>query len=325
MEQGVLRRKAAVRAVAPECGGADNAWPLAMARAARDAMALRLDVTRISVQRLSLTEVLELPPELALITVLEGPGEGLGVLALAPAVLAGLIEAQTIGRVSANPVQARKPTRTDAAMVAGVFDRALEGLETALLAEDDLIWAAGFRYASFLEDPRPLGLLLEDVPYRVLQAEVSLGGGLKGGTVLLALPAEGRGRRPDQGQAVPEAAAELVFSTALGEQVMAADCALEAVLYRMTIPLSAVMGLKVDDLVPLPMAALDRIGLDGIGGRQLAVGKLGQNRGMRAVRLAGEARAAAPLATGKASAVAGFSSPTQAPPEAGIPRLMGTG
>ena len=49
-----------------------------------------------------------------------------------------------------------------------MVDAALEGLEIALAEEADLIWADGFRYASFLDDPRPLGLLLEDIAYRCL-------------------------------------------------------------------------------------------------------------------------------------------------------------
>jgi flagellar motor switch protein FliM len=103
---------------------------------------------------------------------------------------------QTMGRISPQPPVPRKPTRTDAAMVAGFVDSALQDLELSLASDADLIWAGGFRYASYLDDPRPLGLLLEDVPYRVLAAEVSLSRGAKAGQVLLALPAEGRGKRP---------------------------------------------------------------------------------------------------------------------------------
>ncbi len=287
MDQNVIRRKlAATLAAVPEPGGADKAWPLSLARAARDEMQLALTVSGLTMTRQSLPELLDLPPKLSLIAVLEGPEEGLGVLIISPAVMAGLIEAQTVGKVSAAAVPLRKPTRTDAAMVATYLDAALAGLEVALLQEDDLIWAGGFRYASFLDDPRPLGLLLEDIDYRVIEAELTLAGGAKTGSVVLALPADGRGRKPQRPHgAVPELGAAMVFQAAIAEQVMAADCELGAVLYRMTIPLSAVMQLKIGDIVPLPSAALDQIALEGIDGRGLGSGKLGQNRGMRAVRL----------------------------------------
>ncbi|MGB8814259.1 MAG: FliM/FliN family flagellar motor switch protein [Paracoccaceae bacterium] len=286
-QSAVIRRKtAAAQTVVPETGGAEKAWPLALARAARDGMSLVVDVPKLHCLRRSLTELLDMPPDLALIAILEGPGEALGVLMVDQAVLAGLIEAQTVGKVSASMTAPRKPTRTDAAMVAGYLDAALMGLETSLIEEEDQVWAGGFRYASFLEDPRPLGLLLEDVTYRVMQAEVALGGGAKSGTVLLALPAQGRGRRPKRSiKLAAEPGAALLFKAALREQVMASDCVLQAVLYRMTIPLSAVMGLKIGDVVPLPMAALDKIALEGIDGTRRGTCKLGQNRGMRAVRV----------------------------------------
>ena len=163
MAGDVIRRKVAVaRAMALEGGpGADRGWRLALARAANDEIGLAMEVTRLAIERRSLADLLELVPERALIAVLEGPCEGLGLIALAPPVLAAMIEQQTIGRVAAGPVAPRRPTRTDAAMVAGLIDRALADLETGLEQDMDRVWAAGFRYASFLDDPRPLGLLLE--------------------------------------------------------------------------------------------------------------------------------------------------------------------
>ncbi|MDZ4138238.1 MAG: FliM/FliN family flagellar motor switch protein [Erythrobacter sp.] len=278
--------------------GADKAWPLALARASRDAMALGMEVTRLVARHQSLAELLEAPPDLALIAVLEGPHDSLGMIAISPTVMAGLIESQTIGKVSTVVAPARRPTRTDAAMVADWIERALQRLEAALAADDDLIWTSGFSYASFMDDPRPLGLLLEDVDYRVLEAEVSLASGAKTGGIILALPARGQGRRPVRQAAVaPDQGAAALFSQALGDQVMAAGCSLQAVLYRMTIPLSAVMRLEAGDVVPLPVTSLDQIEIEGIDGRPMAQGKLGQHRGMRAVRLtqmAGEARPPAP-------------------------------
>lgn len=302
VDQGVIRRKLAARqAVAADSCGAEKAWPLALARAARDGMGLVLQVARQVIERRSLAELLELAPERALIAVLEGPGDSLGVVCISPPLLAGLIEAQTTGKVSANPAPARKPTRTDAAMVAGFLDQALAGMEAALAEEADLVWAGGYRYASFLDDPRPLGLMLEDVSYRVFEAEVALGGGVKSGGLMLAVPAQGRGRKP-MPAAAPTAdptAQAMVFSAAFGEQVMASNCTLQAVMARLTVPLSAVMGLELGMVVPLGSAALDRIDLEGMDGRKLGCGKLGQNRGMRAVRLSGEAAAdgAKPTAT----------------------------
>lgn len=285
----VIRRKVQrAAAVQSEGGpGADRCWRLALARAARDTMGLALEVRHLTLIRRSQAELLELPPDLAFLAMLEGPGDGLGLLALSPSVLASMIEVQTMGRVSPQPVAARKPTRTDAAMVAAMIDAALSGLEEALAEEADLVWAGGFRYASFLDDARPLGLLLEDHPYRVLTAGVALADGVRLGEVLLALPAEGRGRRPDRkpGALDHAAIAGPVFSAALSDAVMGADAALQAVICRMQLPLHAVMRLAAGDVLTLAQSTLDQITLEGSDGRTVGQGRLGQNRGLRALRL----------------------------------------
>lgn len=315
---GVIRRKLRIArdnavALAAEGGpGADRSWRLALARSAQDILSLPLDVPRLSMWRRSLTELTDLLPDHAMLAVLEGPGDSLGLLALSPAVLSGLIEVQTMGRVLAQAPLPRKPTRTDAAMVAPVIERALAALDQALADEADLIWAGGFRYASFLDDPRPLALLLEDLPYRVLTAQVSLSGGAKLGEVILALPAEGRGRRPSIASALAEDAhAVQAFTQALTDVVLGVPCQLDAVLARVVLPLGEVLGLAPGVVVPLPKATLAGIKMEGMGGQALAEARLGQNSGMRAVRLLTEARPprqaalgaiAATLPTGMAAA-----------------------
>ncbi len=86
----VIRRKAAAGRPEVQDGapGADRGWRLALARAANDEVGLPLDVMRMAVTRRSLAELLDIAPERALIAVLEGPGDGLGILTLAPSVLA---------------------------------------------------------------------------------------------------------------------------------------------------------------------------------------------------------------------------------------------
>jgi flagellar motor switch protein FliM len=266
--------------------GADRGWRLALARAARDCLRLDLEVRGLTLDRRSLAELMELPAARSLIAVLEGPGEALGVIVLSPQVLCGFIEAQTTGRLRPNEVPARRPTRTDAAMVVAVIDAALAGLERALAEEADLVWAGGFRYASFLDEARPLGLLLEDEGYKVLRADVALAAGVRNGEIMLALPAQGRGLRPaakpEEGLAPDHGHA---FLQALAERVQGAHCRLDGVLARLSLPLAEVMRLGEGVVLPLPQSALDHISLEGMDGRRLAEGRLGQHRGMRAIRL----------------------------------------
>lgn len=275
--------------------GADRGWRLALARAARDAMGLDLEFRSLAVSRQSLPEILEQVPDLALLALLDGPSGGLGVLMLAPTVTATFIEKQTLGRLTPQPPNPRKASRIDAAMVAGVIDRALAGLDEALAQEVDFGWAGGFRYASYLEDARPLGLILEEEVYRVLKAEVALGGGGRVGQVILVLPAVGKAELPvphstqDEDE-VPQ------FSAALSAQVMQADCRLDAVIGRLTLPLRQIMALQVGETLVLPSAALDAVSLETIEGQHVAGARLGQHRGMRALKLseAAAVRAVAP-------------------------------
>jgi flagellar motor switch protein FliM len=287
----VIRRKIdrAQVPVAEGSPGADRGWRLALARAARDAMGLELEVQKLRVGRVSLAEIVDLAPDRALVALLDGPEAGLGVLMLSPEVTSALVEMQTLGQLSRQPAPPRRPSRIDAAMVAGVIDRALSGLDEALVDEGDRIWAAGFRYASFLEEVRPLALLMEDESYRLLSADVALGAvqqtGPRTGQVLLVLPAEGRGEGP-LSQGADRAAEVQPFSAALAEQVLQVDCRLDAVIGRLTLPLRQIMALEPGQELDLGPAALDAISVEALGGRRLAKARLGQHRGMRAVKLA---------------------------------------
>lgn len=284
---GVLRRKV-VAARPPETGtetGA-RAWRVAFARAARDCIGLDLAVPVLRDDRRSLGELLELLPERALLAVLEGPGQALGLLALSPEMLAAVIETQTIGRVAATPPAPRRPTRTDAAMSARLIDAALAGLESALACSPDLTWTGGFRYASFLDEPRPLGLLLDDVPYRLLSCEIDIAGGARQGRVLLALPAEGRGPKPaprppaDETESTAQA-----WQAALNGAVLGAEVVLDAVVGRIRLPLAQAMALEPGMLLPLGDARVDGVALVSPGSGRIATGKLGLHKGMRALKL----------------------------------------
>jgi flagellar motor switch protein FliM len=264
----VLRRRlqrSMAEGVAMAGGVVERAWDMALRRAAQDMLSLRVDVTGCRLRRLSVAELLELPGARSLIGILDGPGEKLGVIVLSPEVMSGLVEVQT---------------RTDAAMVAGFFDAALAEMEMGLHGTHELGAVAGFRYASFLDDPRPLGLMLEDAAWQVVEAEVALGGGIKSGRVLLALPARGRG--PD---ALAEDPREAAFSAALMAQVGHAECRLDAILLRLQVDLTQMMALGVEDVLALPGASLDLVQLETPDGRRMATGRLGQARGMRALRL----------------------------------------
>ena len=77
----------------------------------------------------------------------------------------------------------------------------------------------------------------------------------------------------------------------MAAQVEAADCVLDAVLARVTLSLTRVLDLAVGEVLTLPRASIDRLCLVGLDGRSLSEGKLGQQRGLRAIRLTEAERA----------------------------------
>lgn len=302
----VMRRKA--EAGKPVADGlpvnAERALIGALTKVAQDMFELPVQVRSAQESRRTLSDLPEALEELSLLAVLEGPGEGLGLMALPPATCAALIEVQTMGRLAKSAPAPRKPTRIDATMVADFIDAVLSHVEEALAETEAVVWAGGFRYASYLDDPRPLGLLLEDVGYRVWRIELGFGaGGERSGTLLWAVPVNGHGhalrRLPglaagqEGGFAAGPAQEEAAWLNRLETSVMGAPAVLEAVLHRVTLPLAVVMGLRPGMQVPLPEDALEAITLEGSGRRRLSAARLGQHRGQRALRLIGEEEVAA--------------------------------
>jgi flagellar motor switch protein FliM len=283
----IIRRKASVSRVQPSDGtpGADRAFRFGLGKAARDALKIQLDVEKLLIERRSAAELVELLPDFALIAILDGPAQEQGAMILSQAIVAGFIEAQTIGRVRGQDLPPRKPTRTDGAMVAGVIDAALATLEQALTENADIVWAGGFRCVSFLEDPRPLPVVLDDAPLRVLTADISLSGGLRKGKIYLALPEVGHLPLPTKKKQHAVDDRGPACEVDLQERVDGASVQLNAVLARLSLPMADVLALVAGMIVPLQDAVVDVISLEGTDGRCVAFGKLGQNRGMRALRL----------------------------------------
>lgn len=328
----VLRRKLGGTAQGGGAGGAgsvgagaDRALRLALGRAAQGEMSLALLVTGLWEDPQSLAEILETVEPGMFFGILEGREDALGLMALSPEVLAAVIEHLTTGSIAEVALPKRKPTRIDAAMAMPMIDRILSEFELALADQagsgDGQDWARGYRYASFLDDPRPLGLLLEDRRYRVFRAAVALGSVARAGDIVLALPAD---PAPAQRGGAAAGRAEAAFRAGLQGAVLDAPTRLEAVLTRLRLPLSTVMGWTEGALVPLPMARPGEMTLEAPRGRAVARVKLGQVTGARAVRLLPEApRAdtAAPAQPHAAAAVAGGPVPgaPPAPTTAGQP------
>ncbi len=105
--------------------------------------------------------------------------------------------------------------------------------------------------------------------------------------MILALPATGRGPRPtpratDTAASLAKAQA---WQVSLQAAVQGSTATLEAVIGRLRLPLSALMTLEAGMTLPLGPANIGTVTLHGPGGREVAIGRLGQSQGARALRL----------------------------------------
>lgn len=305
----VLRRHVAAAAVRRAAAGAaseaapppiatgrglDRIIAGAIGRAADRVHGLRLFFDRLDYGRAALAELAELFPERALISVVEGPGEALGVVAICPGLLGAVIEMQATGRISARAPPVRRPTRADGLICADFINACLAELGEDLVLPPDGEGLRGFRYASFLDDPRPLELMLEDGSFHLVQVRFRAGEtGQRDGRILIALPARPEpARRPaiamamDKPAAAPEDASG---AGTLAKAVRAAPIDLAGILCRRMISLGELRGLMPGDMIALPPHVLANASLETATGQVLFRGKLGELAGRHALRLTREA------------------------------------
>ena len=288
---------AAGSSAAPSVPPHVRAWRLALARAARDQLKMTVGFSDVTLAQVSLTEVLETPMQRALILMLQGKGEGMGLMVLSGQMLAAMVEILTLTHLSPHvPDEGhlRKPTRTDAAMAVEFIDAALSGFEAIAAESGGADWATGYRYAAFIDDPRPLHLMLEDGEYHLLSADLVLEDGSRTGKISLALPViAAAAALPDF--ALMDFAADATvqaappeddhFQADLAQVVQDLPATIDGALAQIALPIERILRLAVGEVIPLPLANLDQISVIGMDGLRVAGARLGQNRGMRALRL----------------------------------------
>lgn len=256
-----------------------RALRLALARAADEAVGLAMSVIGATQARRELDELGRAVAEDRLYLMLSGPEGALGAACIDRACVTAILQQQTMGQVVAGGGVERSFTGTDAAMVAPLFDALLPRAHDMVEQPADRACLAGFEFCARAESRRALLLLLEYDLYRVFDLTAEIAGGKAQGQITLILP-----DRSEADLAVAEGATASKgrhLDTAFG--VVRAE--LDAVISRIRLPLAAFAGMQPGDLLPLVGLKLDKTEIVTIEGRQVALARLGQCRGMRAVRL----------------------------------------
>lgn len=256
----------------------------AIGRAADRVHRLPLFFDRIEWSQAALAELGELLPEGGLVSLIEGPGDSLGVVALCPELLAAVTEMQTAGRVSSRPAPPRRPTRTDGSICTDFINATLAelGAEPGFPPGRDRL--RGYRYASHLDDLRTLDLLLEDGAFHLLAVGLRAGeAGQRSGRLVVAWPADPAQPGGDGGD--PPAQGDCTDAPSLAEAIHSAPIELLGVLCRRRISLRELAALSPGDVITLPPDVLGAATLETAVGQVLFRGKLGEMAGRHALRL----------------------------------------
>ncbi|RJE85371.1 FliM/FliN family flagellar motor switch protein [Paracoccus onubensis] len=270
----------------------------AIERTAETLYHLPVQTESVTLNGVSLAEIPELLPDGALLMILQGKGEETGVMALCREAVAALIEMQTCVRVTARPVPNRRLTRGDALMCAEFANSLLAELATELGGLDGYSDWGDFRYATFLDDPRPLQLILDDGLFRSLTCRLAFGQDqVRQSTIFLALPrAASQPVAPSDPEPVAQPRSEPAPQALAGggDSVSSADLAasvrdvpvdLFAMLCRRKITLGELRSLTEGAIISLPRVTLSDVTLELTSGEVLAGGKLGEAEGYHAIRL----------------------------------------
>ncbi|ARJ68661.1 FliM/FliN family flagellar motor C-terminal domain-containing protein [Paracoccus contaminans] len=267
----------------------DRAIAGAIARAAERIHGLPLFFDRVTIGQAVVAEFGELLPEHALIAVVQGAADSLGAVAICPGLLTSLIEMQALGRISPRPAAPRRPTRTDAAICTDFVNACLAEIGAELVLHPGFDGMEGYCYASFLDDPRPLALMLEDVGYRLVTVALRAGSaGQRDGRMIFLMPAAAA--RPaaaitapaGHDQAPPPAGEGMGL---LAEAMQNVPIELSGILCRRQITLGELQALAPGDSIALPPGALDGATLETATGQTLFRGRLGVLAGRHALRI----------------------------------------
>lgn len=282
-----MQRKAGADRPEPDHGRVTpaGALRLAVSRAAQEVLKVPLRAGDVTEARLTLATITGVLPTSGLWVVLRGPGTAAGLVTLDASLLAAVLQALTAGRVSGSNVPDRAPTQTDAILARRFLTVLLESFAARLDGSAAARWAAGFQPRDRVPDAARLPHLMADAVYRGLTVGVDIAG-LRSGVLGLILPHD------PPGDGVPAVEAEagpdprvVAWQSALADKVMDSPVPIEAVLYRLELPLVELSRLRPDMLLPLPAQAIAAVSLEGADGRRTGTGRLGRSDGHRAVKI----------------------------------------
>lgn len=209
---------------------------------------------------------------------LRGAEDAIGAISVDRVCVTALMQQQTVGKVETVSPGDRAFTATDAAMTVPLCELWFAAADRLLAEAGECPVFDGFSTPRPVQTQRELMLAAPPGEYHVFQITTDIANGTCQGQLTLVLP------KPSD----PVAGAEDVpdqMQPTLGDSAGVIRANLRAVLSRVRLPLQSFAAMKPGDVVPLDGCRLDETELLSIEGKKVAHARLGQSRGMRAVRL----------------------------------------
>lgn len=280
--QPVLRRKLAPPRPQRSQGQGSLHLLLAMTmpRDAEELLGLQVGVIELSIEQRPKAQVIAGIDDKALIYLMKSDGSPKGICLVEPGLLAGLIEVQMSGRVSASAPPERRATTVDGIVASDIIDKWIASAK-AEAAEQGLLERLPFRQhyrSQTLADARSADLALDPGEYTVMKVVLELSGGAKSGALTFVIPL----------RSVRSAAPSTAGPADLSGSLMETRAALSVVLARIPQSIGQVSRLEVGDVIDVPISALGNVILEDREGRVISTGRLGQKGGRKAVLIAAD-------------------------------------
>ncbi|MGI9393860.1 MAG: FliM/FliN family flagellar motor switch protein [Boseongicola sp.] len=263
--------------MAAGAGAVEKLLAVALPRTADELLDLQVEIQSVSFGLLDQSGVVATLNESDLICRMSGVGLGAGLIIVDNQFLAALIEFQTLGKVSGSPPAERSPTNTDVTFVSDILDQWLSDM--ARLGSDqgpaEVLLPTGYARDAGRLDLRAVELALDPGQYRSLTITVDFGEKAKLGKISIYTPK------------VAASGAKTLDATLgcqLKTHLLDAPVEMTAVLAREPLSLEEITNLRAGDVFPLPEAQLQSVRLEVEGGELIAMARLGQAGGKRAVR-----------------------------------------
>lgn len=243
-----------------------------------------LGVTRTAASGEALADLLT---EQALLLLMDGPDHQVCAVVLDADLVTGLIQQQTMGKVTVAQSGAapRKFTDTDAALCAPFVEALMADASKLPEEAGDRRVLQGYRFGVRAQTPRAALLALDKLEYEAVCVTFDLAGGARNGTLTLILPKPVAAAAPEPDTRHSDNPPCPAGGRTLSKTVMELHADLTVALTRLRLPLQAVSGMKAGDVLDLKISSLAQAMVIDAGGKVVSRATLGQLDGMRAVQL----------------------------------------